>query len=555
MSQSDLLREINDRLQSGLRRNSIKSCSQWAEMYRRDKHGKPWSFRRFPWSKGMHDSTAQENVGQKGAQLAYSETMLSIGFYHNDIKKQDVLYVLPKQNPEASDFSKSRFDAAVRLSPRLTQLYSDVSNIGHKMAGTANFFIRGGQSESGLKSIPTAVVIADEIEHIPEEHIPLMKERMSGQFEKLFWSISTPTIHHHGINKLFLESSQDHFFFPCPRCSQHIELSFPECLEIVGDDPNSKRIHESYLKCPRCFGRLPQDLEAKIEMLAPGVWVASVEGKDKRGFYINQMYSTTISPGELAQSYLRAQTNPGDEQEFWNSKMGLPFEPLGSKVTNEQLELCKGGFTNAALKPNNGRIVTMGVDVGNKTNHIVIKEWTIGQRVGNDINALARPRILAFLSKREFEYLDTLMHDYQVNMCVIDAQPERREAFRFSQRFWGYVKMCYYGNGVSGKVIHEEKSELGEPKITVDRTSWLDQTLGRYRNQEISIPMDIPYEAKEHLTAISRVWKKDSLGNPTAAYFTPTGKADHFAHADNYAEIALPLATSMSQSYDMETIL
>ena len=53
----------------------------------------------------MMDSDAELNVGMKAAQIGYSEAVLNRTFFTLDVKKQDVLYVLPSQTPDASDFS------------------------------------------------------------------------------------------------------------------------------------------------------------------------------------------------------------------------------------------------------------------------------------------------------------------------------------------------------------------------------------------------------------------------------------------------------------------
>ena len=62
----------------------------------------------------------------------------------------------------------------------------------------------------------------------------------------------------------------------------------------------------------------------------------------------------------------------------------------------------------------------------------------------------------------------------------------------------------------------------------------------RFRKGTIKIPKDTTLEFKEHMKNLVKVYKKDADGNPTASY-EKVGD-DHYAHAMNYAEIALPLA-------------
>ena len=223
---TNLDRVLVERLVSGLRRSAVKTPSKWAETYRKVKDG-PWTFKHFPWLREMHDSTAFKNVGQKSAQMGFTETLLNLTFYAIDIRGLDCLYVLPNKNPDASDFSSGRFAPALALSPHLQNLFTDTDNVGHKRAGAANLYIRGSQSRAGLKSLPINYLLMDEVAEFVEENIPLAFARTDGQLEKRIWMVSTPTIDGHGIGKYWDDSDKRHFFFKCPSCSRRIELKFP----------------------------------------------------------------------------------------------------------------------------------------------------------------------------------------------------------------------------------------------------------------------------------------------------------------------------------------
>ena len=258
---SDLLDALKEKISSGLRRKSISTCSRWAENYRvmGTPFPGPWSFDHHPWTRAMHDADEEMIVGQKAAQLGYTEWALNKTFYHIDVKGESVLYVLPSTTPDAKDFSTARFDPALELSPHLANLFSDVKNIGHKRAGSANLFIRGSRSKSQLRSISTPLVIFDEVDVMVQENITLAFERASGQLEKQFLLLSTPTLPRMGINKYFINSSQDHYMFPCPCCSRLTELIFPDCLVITAEVHTDPRIRDSYLVCKDCGGRIEHD--------------------------------------------------------------------------------------------------------------------------------------------------------------------------------------------------------------------------------------------------------------------------------------------------------
>jgi len=542
----------------GLTRRSVQDCATWAEHYRfmanqfSDRLGESrWSFEYHPWLREMHNSTADENYGQKAAQMGYTEWLLNIAFFCIDVRRWDVLYVLPSKTPDASDFSAARFDAALELSPHLQSMFSDVKNVGHKRAGTANMYLRGSQSKSGLKSVPAGALCLDEYDEMNQDNIPLVKERVSGQFEHQINGVSTPTIDDYGINKEFNLSSKEEFFFKCIKCSRQTNLVFPDCLKITGEDLTDPGLKNSHLICKECKQELPH--ETKRKWLKDGIWVpARPQIVDVRGFHINQMYSSTIKPVTLARSVLKAQFDPAEEQELHNSKMGLPHIVEGARITDEYINRCKTGHANGHMPPP-GALVTMGVDVG-RFFHVWIDQWALGDVIGNDINTDAQPKNLIHTKVRDPSELDELMGDFGVQAAVIDAQPERRAAFAFSQRFWGYVWMCFYGRGMMGKQIHEQKSDTGEPIITVDRTSWLDQSLGRFKAQTILMPKDTHMECRQNLKSLVRIFEKDPQGNPVGRYIKAT-KDDHYAHARNYSEIALPMAMAIGGNQDIRGVV
>lgn len=541
---------IAERLRDGLRGKSLTTCSRWAEARRimgGDSFPGPWRFKYHPWLRAMHDSAAELNVGQKSAQVGYTEWALNTALYNIDVKNRDVLYVLPAKTPDAGDFSGSRFDPALELSPHLSNLFSDVKNVGHKRAGTANLYIRGSRARAGLKSVPVGLIILDEVDEMTQKNIPLALERTSGQLEKQVLMISTPTIPGVGINEYFLTTTQEHFFFKCPCCTRITELTFPECLEITAEEVVDLRINDSFIKCKECKNRLEH--KTKYEWLANGVHVAEFPNRDARGFHINQLYSSTVKPAALAIAYLKSLHDPADEQEFHNSKLGKPHIVAGAVITEDDINNCKQGYKNAVGRAAVGStIITMGVDVG-KWLHVEIDSWQFNERHSTDLNIDATPKLLLQATFQHFEELDRLMYEYGVHICVIDANPERRKAYEFACRFWGHVKICIYGRGINGKQIHATKDKTqniqDEHTIQVDRTSWLDLSLGRFKRKGIIIPFDINEEYKAHIKALVRVYEKDKDNNNVGRYVNGSTD-DHYAHARNYAEIALPFAASIS---------
>jgi hypothetical protein len=537
-----------EQLYHGLEKQSIAKCSDWAQRYRimGQPFPGPYRFTYHPWVKQMHDDESPFIVGQKGAQVGFTEVALNKAFYAIDIKLWSVFYVLPASIPDATDFSASRFDVALELSNHLNKLFSETKNIGHKRAGNCNFFLRGSRSRSQLKSLPINLLILDELDEMVQENISLALERLSGQKEKQVFMLSTPTIENTGINAYYRESTQASFTFSCPHCNQYITLQYPDSIKITAEHLHDQRINDTHLICYKCHKKL--DHETKTEWLAAGQWVEQYPGRNIKGYHVNQLYSTTVTPVEFAIAYFKAQSNPSDEQEFFNNKVGITHTVEGAKITDQHIQSCTKEFVKHM--PLQSTLITMGIDVG-KWIHYEVDDWLFTGALTSDINLLAIPRILAEGKVLNFEDLVVIMRDYKVLFSVIDAQPEKRKAFELAQQLYGRIKLCYYTTQIQGKQIVPSE----EHAIQVDRTSWLDLSLGRFKNQTIDLPQDLSIEYKNNIKALVRVYKKDQSGNPIGVYVKNENDADHFAHARNYSEIALKFAATLASSQTIKGIL
>ncbi|MGD0900455.1 MAG: phage terminase large subunit family protein, partial [Thermoguttaceae bacterium] len=266
-SHDDLWDAFEQGITRGLENSSLLSCSRWAE-HRRVMGAPfpgPYGFLHHPWCREIHNSKAAFTVAMKAAQLGITEAGINRAFFTLDQSKRDVLYVLPT-TLNASDFSKARFTTALKLSPYLKSLFVDTNTVGLKSTGTNVLYIRGSRGDSNLKSIPVSELILDELDEMDTKAIWLALERLSGQVEKHVVAISTPTVPKYGIHKLYLSSTQEHFYFKCPCCGRWTELVWPDCFEIIGETVSDPRTAESFLKCKECKHKL--DHAAKPMFLA-----------------------------------------------------------------------------------------------------------------------------------------------------------------------------------------------------------------------------------------------------------------------------------------------
>lgn len=559
------LKDLRDQVEN----RTINKPSVWAERRRimGNPFPGPYSFRYFPWTRDLHDSKASWNVSMKGAQAGWTELGINLALYNIDVLKKNVLYVLPTLST-ASDFSKSRFDPALNMSPYLKSVFSDVNNVGLKLAGNVSLYIRGSRGDSNLKSIPVSVLILDELDEMMASQIELALQRLRGQPEKTVWYISTPTVPGHGVSLEYEKSTQEHFVFRCPSCQKMDEFIFPDSIKICGESVNDPNCYKSYYQCTLCkyeYKTSPDKTgfirqEDKLQALTnTGVWNATVKGTDpdRRGFKINQLYSYTVSAAEVVIDHFKAQSNSYAKQEFHRSVLGEPYIGTNSQVTEEVIKRAIKDYScrQLAPKPGENRMITLGIDRGEWCNYVVC-EWFY-PAFSTDLNNSADCRVLdaGRFHQEDFEvWPDRLMHEYQVKAAVIDSEPGVQDARRFARRFPRFVWLSKYVVGRTGKEMTIDDDGNFAPMLKTDRTNWLDICMGRFYSGKIELPNDLPRGFVEHISNLSRVYEEDNEGHPFAVYRN-FGKPDHYAHALNYCEMALPCAASIATSTNIGKFL
>lgn len=565
---SEMLGEFLSELRTQVEGKALTKPSRWAEKRRimgMPFEG-PYSFKYHPWCRELHDSKATWNVSMKSAQAGFTEVGINVALYSVDVLRRNVLYVLPTMG-DASDFSRSRFNPALRMSPYLKRVFTDANNVGLKMSDNVSLYIRGSRGDANLKSLPVAVLILDELDEMDQSQIELALHRLRGQPEKKVWYISTPTTPSHGVALEYAKSTQEHFRFRCPGCNKIDEFIFPESIKICGEDMNDPDCYKSYYQCTMCGyayhhefknGFINQD-EKMVALFNTGYWEPTVTNTDpdRRGFKINQLYSATVSAPEIVIDYFKSLTNAYAKQEFHKSVLGEPYIGEKSNVTDEMITKAIRSYSckQLSVKPGEKRMITMGIDRGAWCNYVVC-EWFYPSFT-TDLNAAAHCRVLdaGRFHEEDFDmYPDRLMREWQVRACMIDMDPGAQEARRFARRFPGFVWLNRYRQGRTGKEMTIDDDGSYAPVATVDRTNWLDVSLGRFFAEKIELPSDLPRGFAEHIKNLVRIYEEDRDGNPIAVYKN-FGKPDHYAHALNYAEMALPCAASLATNQNIVKFL
>jgi len=536
-----------DALKSVLHRHDVLSWMYEYWTVRGEGNRVPFSLAGHQFQEEMITHKEQESYTMKAAQMGVSEIELAHSVHFAQYFG-NVIYLFPT-SIHIGEFSQARFQPVIDAKPELQALISDrtpakisenyeedlvakkkmVDRVSLKTVGKNFFYLRGSQTGPQLKSVDGDKLVIDEYDEMHQPNVPLAKARIDHSKYKIIRGMSTPTIPEFGIHKEYLRGDQRKYFIKCEHCGERQDLTWQANV--------NPEISTEFRICRKC--------KRPIDHTAKGEWVPTYPDRTVRTYHISQLYSSRVPTAYL----IEFNKDPRNEPEFWRSKLGLPYTPEGGQLTRDLVLARIGNYE----KSNSGYMCTMGVDIGREIHYVISKMK--GERKYT-LNAG---------TVRNFENLDFFMDQFGIVTCVVDANPETRKAREFAGRYRGRVWLAYYTE-LKG-YWKEASNEHNDLIVHINRTTSLDYSLGRFRNGTIYIPgkrlnegayTTLPDEGYDsyidQMCAPIRIEEKDKYGNPVASY-VEGAKADHYAHANNYDDVAIELMKNKSFGEVGATIL
>jgi hypothetical protein len=356
------------------------------------------------------------------------------------------------------------------------------------------------------------------------------------------------------IHSRFLRGKQYVWMSKC-KCSDGVDLArtFPNC---VVDDPK----RGLYLRCPKCL--------YTIKDAQNGRYVAMNPGADYNSYSVSQLASKFISLKEIWEFY-KSTTNIA---EFYNGKLGLPWVDEENRgVTMDQMNACVDSEQNWG--PHKYGDCAMGVDQGpGYVMAIIANILPNGKKCIRHIEVIEQSNPRYYVNGEKvtpFIRLRELMKEYDVRLCVVDAQPNFNDALSFAQDFKSRVFLAWYQRDAKHAVQWGDKKRSQETirkagglkfryTVTLARYLSLEAMLGswsdgRYvlpdprglvqicRDESTSqlMPEAVCYRMFNHMCALVRQFTVSNEETGEGRYEWIHTGADHLAHSMNYLNVAL----------------
>lgn len=329
----------------------------------------------------------------------------------------------------------------------------DRSNTGIKGYGKGFLYYQGTFTKSAPIIISSDRNIYDEVDKSKMEVVNGYSSRMGFSKFKREAYLSTPTLAAFGINHFFGISNQQYWRFSCSHCG---------CRQHMVWEDNVDFDFSKYI-CRSCHKEITHD------DMRRGCWEARFPGRDISGYYINQM----MAPWLTATDLIRDQKKLNDDEEFFNTRLGLPYVSPDKSIPPGLI------LKNLVNIKNDEKDCVMGVDIGEHVFHVFLGNKngvfgiaTVKERENDGDDDKERRAAM-------WNRLGELLEVYDVRVCIIDARPLTTEALEFAGRYPYKV------------FLHWHESRRKEPQMANFGDDVDFQSKPKEFDEEISIVSDI----------------------------------------------------------------
>lgn len=470
-------------------------------------------------------------VTMKSAQCGISEVNVARAIYQTIYKKRNILYTMPA-GEQMQQFVDARARTAIINNQKLAKYVTGSLNLKKFSLNNNQIYFRGVQKRRQIITVDVSSHFGDEIDEYEEGTLYTLTKRLGASRSPERHYFSTPKFHGDGIGLYYFGSEhqkekgsdQRVWSIKCEHCGKWNEdLLWDENVIDLNESQSRFSYYEPntiiicrHPKCRKPLNRLSSNAQ----------WVAKFPSLSDHchGRHISKLFSPVSNLNQM----MLDSKDPLKEQEFYNSDLGLPYEPKGSRLTEVNISKARGSHQ---IVYSSQERCSIGVDIG-KVLHYVIS--TV------DSNNIIK--VISVGEVDDWTELQRLFRNFKIVNAVIDANPDKDEAVKFQKSQGdGNVWLAYY-------MQHLEKTAEKMTKDEYDQVVYIHRTLMMMTvsdliiNKHISLPVDIQ-KVKDfylHLKSPIKAQKQDLRGD-WVTFYPRTKNPDHYYHALLYNIIATML--------------
>lgn len=255
-------------------------------------------------------------VGRKSAQVGWSVGEIIRSFHEAKHQKRNIIYALPTNNV-VKDFVIPKVNPLITSNRGISDHVTDDS-VSLKKIGDRFIFFKGGFSDREAISISGDTLVIDEYDRMPDMGVVnTFDSRLQAAQEPRRRRFSNPSMVGFGVDGLYNDSNQYHWFVKCPLCNHEW------FIEWTKDDtkPHYVDRERKIYVCGKC------DREIDNEARRMGRWIAKYPDRHRHGYWFSQMMAPWVSAKRIIEQY-----EESNIEFFHNFVLGKAYTPADMLV-------------------------------------------------------------------------------------------------------------------------------------------------------------------------------------------------------------------------------
>lgn len=451
----------------------------------------------------MIDFYADESddiVSMKSAQVGFSVAAILKSFHAMAYGGYNIIYGLPTRNV-VNDFVKPKVNPLITSNPCLSSMVSDDS-VSQKQINKRFIYFKGAYSDREAISITGDILVLDEYDRMPDMGVVnTFDSRLQASERPKRWRFSNPSSVGYGVDHLYADSNQLHWFVKCHRCG------FRGYMDWEKDDSGLAHYidkDKQIYVCAKC------ECELSNEDRRMGEWIAKYPSRKRHGYWFSQMMAPWVTAERIIEQY-----EESNIEFFHNFVLGKPYTPQDLLVNRDNiLRACAPSNINRSP-------VAIGVD----------------QDAGGQYYVCMTPQgIFDHGYVDAWEKIEHLKLMYNA-IVICDPNPYQAMPKQMANKYNDWY-LCYFKNLDSLSAVQWKEREQ---VVYADRTRVIDIRANEIINGRL-LYRERPHELEDviaHWNNLYRTTEEKEDGRSKSVWIKKDDKQSDYPFAETYARIGL----------------
>lgn len=446
---------------------------------------------------------ADDIVSRKSAQVGFSVAAILKSMWMAKYRGLNIIYALPTNNV-VQDFVKPKVNPLVTSNPEIANVVSDDS-VSLKKVGDRFMFFKGGFSDREAISISGDVLVIDEYDRMPDMGVVnTFDSRLQASKSAKRWRFSNPSSVGFGVDELYTNSDQRHWFVACDHCGYSSYMDWER--EVYGNGKRFSHYVDQEQKIYAC-GSCRKEISNEARRM--GEWIAKYPERKRHGYWFSQMMAPWVTAERIIEQY-----EESNIEFFYNFVLGKAYTPSDLLVNRETiLRACA-----PSIIPKIG--VVIGVD-----QNVSEQIWVAGTPQG----------VFAHGKAKSWEDIEKLKLMWNA-IVVCDPQPYPTMPKKMAEKYKDWY-LCYLHKEFKSLSMTEWKGSI----VYADRTRLLDVVANEITEAKLLF-REKPYALEDYIADWQNIYRttvEEDDGRSKSKWLKKENKDSDYSLATAYMRVGL----------------